>query len=131
MVKDFQHRTMILRLKPALREKKSWDVKQFQNKKKTCATYDWNSFTFLAYKMGWSEPFFANVRICFQYYITIQCHMFSFCPTHWHLLYVSQKIYNYETLKFLLLCLHDYYVINIDCLILLMIGIQIRLTKVH
>lgn len=130
MVKDFQHRTMILRLKPALREKKSWDFKQFQNKKKTCATHGWNSFTFLA--NGMVRTFLCQrFRICFQYYITIQCHMFSFCPTHWHLLYVSQKICNYETLKFLLLCLHDYYVINIDCLILLMIGIQIRLTKVH
>lgn len=100
MVKDFQHRTMILRLKPALREKKSWDVKQFQNKKTSCATYDWNSFTFLAYKMGWSEPFFANVLesvsnttlqynvTCFRFVLPIgiffMSHRKSIIMKHWN-----------------------------------------------
>lgn len=77
--------------------------------------------------MGWSEPFFANVLESVSN-TTLQYNVTCFRLV---LLCVSQKMYNYETLKFLLLCLHDYYVINIDCLILLMIGIQIRLTKVH
>lgn len=90
---------MILRLKPALREKKSWDFKQFQNKKKTCATHDWNSFTFLAYKMGWSEPFFANVLesvsnttlqynvTCFRFVLPIgifMSHRKSIIMKHWN-----------------------------------------------
>lgn len=83
--------------------------------------------------MGWSEPFFANVlesvsNTTLQYNVT--CFRLVL-PIG--IFFVSHRkcINNYETLKFLLLCLHDYYVINIDCLILLMIGIQIRLTKVH